>query len=153
MEMVPMDWELVVSNGGFPCYPHFLPLLWHNCLHGKPASSWHLPTLHTAQLPDSKAKTHWTSEPAFLYTAWELWLISQRKIAIESDSPSTLLSGSSDQLWVCLQPSRLQTFNWWLPRSLVYTKALSTVPGTEQACHGAHRSSAWLRAAGKRRSD
>lgn len=130
------------------------PSLWHNCLPGKPASSWHLPTLHTDQLPDGKTKTHWLSGPLFSCGAGELQFISQRKNSIESNSSSKdILSGSS-----CPTKSVLTTLPAPYIR-LVTAKIINVHKGTQYSTrhragpHRARRSSVWLGSWERRRRE
>lgn len=67
------------------------PPLWHDCLPGTSASRWHLPALHTAQLPGSEAECA-GHLGLTLDRARELRLFSQRRIPAESSSPSTTYS-------------------------------------------------------------
>lgn len=110
-----------------PLHPTtFCPSLWHNCLPGKPVSSWHLPTLHTDRLPDNKGQNKMTSGPQFSCKAGELVVIVRRKSAIKPN-----FSGNGHRFRLLLTSHKSPhypaptTLNWWLSTSLMHMKALS----------------------------
>ena len=130
---------------GFPRYSQPHPLLWHNCLLGKPASSWHLPPLQqpSSQRARPNAQNIWASA-----LTWSSRTMVDRglKISIKSSSPSTRHS-----FWALLTNCKQLHPKGSTDKVAHVHKSTWQSASTEQGRHKARSRSGRPGAAGKRK--